>query len=344
MQYDQTIGTPNAIWTWHCTDCTVEDNEAFLTDSPGVDGGAFDIDYGNTRNTVRKNFGHDTAGYCVAVFGAYGPTIGSVVAGNLCIANGMSTRLAKRQGVLMFMTWEGGTLEGVEVRGNRVDWQPPGDTPAVQSGADLRTTGITLRANEIWATGLSFVDPALKYIGTQDRYVVSGADAAGLAAARDRFTGLPEKGSTLTAAPPGAVRAGVFGHAPSSLGGWQLIATVPSDLLRDGGDDLLRGTLVELKSAALQFSRAGLVVKLAGDDHAGQIAQDWSLQEDGVRLDILPPDNLSGFSVKLVSPRGKVVRLWNAYPGPVDLGLALRQYVGAPEFSLLGFDSPRSTN
>src|SRR5208337_3081821 len=41
MQYDQTIGTPNAIWTWHCADCMVEDNEAFLTDSPGVDGGAF---------------------------------------------------------------------------------------------------------------------------------------------------------------------------------------------------------------------------------------------------------------------------------------------------------------
>ena len=47
MQHQQTIGTPNAIWTWHCTDCTVEDNEAFLSDSPGVDGGSFDIDFGN---------------------------------------------------------------------------------------------------------------------------------------------------------------------------------------------------------------------------------------------------------------------------------------------------------
>jgi len=344
MQYSQTIGTPNAIWTWHCADCMVEDNEAFLTDSPGVDGGAFDIDYGNARNTVRKNFGHDTAGYCVSVFAAFGPTSDSLVADNLCLANGRSTRLAQRQGAILLMTWEGGTLEGVEMRGNRVDWQPPGDTPAIQSQADLRANVVTLRANEIWTTGLSFVDPALKYTGVQNRYVVAGADATGLAAARDRFTALPERDSTLTAAPPGAVRAGVFGRAPASLGGWQLIATVPSAMLRDGGDDLLRGTLVELKSAALQFSRAALVVQLAGDVRAGPLARDWSLEEAGIQLDILPPDKVTDFSVRLVSPSGKVVRVWKAYPGPVDLGLALRQYVGAPDFSYLGFDSVHATD
>lgn len=38
MQHVESIGTPNAIWTWHCIDCVVEQNEAFLTDSPGVDG------------------------------------------------------------------------------------------------------------------------------------------------------------------------------------------------------------------------------------------------------------------------------------------------------------------
>jgi hypothetical protein len=304
-----------------------------------VDGGAFDIDYGNTRNTVKKNFGHDTAGYCVAVFGAFGPTSDSVVADNLCVANGKSTRLAQRQGALLFMTWEGGTLEGVEIRGNRIDWQPPGDLPAVQEGAGLRANGITLRSNQMWTTGLSFVNPGLTYAGEQNRYVVSGADTAGLAAARARFTALAEKSSTLSAAPAGAVRNGFFGRAPLSLSGWQLIATVPSGLLRNGGDDVVRGTLVELKSAALQFSQAGLVVRLAGDDQAGPIARDWSLRQNGVRVDILPRHKEGGFSVRLVSPLGKVVRVWHGYPGPVDLGLALRQYVGAPEFGHLGFES-----
>ena len=52
MQPTETTGTPNAIWTWTCTDCVVRDNEAYLTDSPGVDGGAYDIDWDNTRNTI----------------------------------------------------------------------------------------------------------------------------------------------------------------------------------------------------------------------------------------------------------------------------------------------------
>jgi hypothetical protein len=57
-----------------------------------------------------------------------------------------------------------------------------------------------------------------------------------------------------------------------------------------------------------------------------------------------PPDKVTDFSISLVSPLGKVVRVWKAYPGPVDLGLALRQYVDAPEFSHLGFDSVRATD
>ena len=85
MQATQTIGTPNAIWTWTCTDCVVRDNEAFLTDSPGVDGGAYDIDWDNTRNTVERNYAHDTQGYCIAVFAAGYVTRQSVVRDNLCI-------------------------------------------------------------------------------------------------------------------------------------------------------------------------------------------------------------------------------------------------------------------
>jgi hypothetical protein len=37
MQETETIGTPSAIWTWMCADCAMRHNEAFLTDSPGVD-------------------------------------------------------------------------------------------------------------------------------------------------------------------------------------------------------------------------------------------------------------------------------------------------------------------
>ena len=94
MQPGENMGTPNAIWTWMCRDCIVEQNEAFLSDSPGVDGGAFDIDYGNTNNSVIDNYGHDTQGYCIAVFAASFVTQGSQVQGNTCLNNARSPRMA----------------------------------------------------------------------------------------------------------------------------------------------------------------------------------------------------------------------------------------------------------
>jgi hypothetical protein len=72
MQETQTIGTPNAIWEWRCRDCRVQYNEGYFTDSPGVDGGVFDIDYGDENNLLQHNFGHDSQGYCVSAFGADG--------------------------------------------------------------------------------------------------------------------------------------------------------------------------------------------------------------------------------------------------------------------------------
>jgi parallel beta-helix repeat protein len=70
LQPRETIGTPNGIWTWSCRNCVVQLTEGFWTDSPGVDGGIYDIDYGNHDNVVQYNYGHDAQGYCVGVFGA----------------------------------------------------------------------------------------------------------------------------------------------------------------------------------------------------------------------------------------------------------------------------------
>ena len=107
LQYTETIGTPNSIWEWMCEECVVQFNEGFFSDSPGVDGGVFDIDYGNIKNTVQYNFGHDSQGYCVSAFGVDGgssDSVDSVIRGNLCIENGRSPREAERQGAMFFST------------------------------------------------------------------------------------------------------------------------------------------------------------------------------------------------------------------------------------------------
>jgi hypothetical protein len=342
MQHVESIGTPNAIWTWHCVDCVVEQNEAFLTDSPGVDGGAFDIDYGNTRNTVRENFGHDTQGYCVSVFGASGPTVASLVADNLCLNNGMSPRLAQRQGAILLMTWQDGSIDGVEIRGNRVDWQAAGDAPAVQTGSDLRARGVALRNNEIWSTGSTFVDAGLNYKGEKNLYVLADRNPASLNVARQRFETLPEQSSSLKEAPAQGEKS-AFGVVTTNTEGWKLIATIPSAMFRSAGSPELRGVLVELKSAALQFGHSGLQVIFVSDGSAKQLLDDWQLREDGIQIQESAAAN-AGFSIKLISPAGTIFTNWAAYPGPTTLGLALRQSVGEPSFGQLHLAQVKATD
>jgi hypothetical protein len=329
MQFVESIGTPNGIWTWHCTDCIVEDDEAFLTDSPSVDGGAFDIDYGNTRNTVRDSYGHDTQGYCVGVFAAQGPTITSVIDHNLCTNNGISPRLAKRQGAILFTTWSGGIISGVEVLRNQIDWQPPEDTPVIQTDSSLHASGVLLKDNEIRSSASSFVASELTYRGEDNRYVLENNTAATFTKVQHQLAGSPEVHLTLrnaSAAPPDqtVVRAAVV---PARA--WTLTAHVPRRMLSSVGSPQLRGILVALKSAAVQFDPDVMKVYLDMDGDPTKVASDWELHEDGVQLKQNPLSKSSDLLIELMSPTGKIVQKWNGYVGPVALGLAL-QYAGLP--------------
>jgi len=157
LQPVQSIGTPNGIWTWVCRRCTVRLTEGFFTDSPGVDGGVYDIDWGNEDNLVENNYGHDAQGYCAAVFGAEKLTTqASVIRGNQCIGNGRSPKLALRQGDMFISTWDDGRLDGVRIENNTFDWSPPIDAPAIQMDhADFTGAGPNILAGNTIRTGVS---------------------------------------------------------------------------------------------------------------------------------------------------------------------------------------------
>jgi hypothetical protein len=160
--------------------------------------------------------------------------------------------------------------------------------------------------------------------------------------ARRRMALLPEKDSTLSIEEEASLRlAGDSKHSAGS-GAWQLVATVPSR--SSGADELQRAMLVELESAALQYSHAGLTVTLLCDSGLASLARDWSLANDGVLAKLDITNTKDDFSVRLIAPNGAVVREWRAYPGPVELGLALRQHVGRPNFSFLPFENVRATD
>ena len=138
------VGTPNGIWTWNCFTCVVQYNEAYSNSSPGVDGGAFDIDFFNVDNTVQYNYAHDNEAYCVAIFGAGSKaTINSVVRYNICSNNGRSygSGTGADQGDIYFATWAGGSLDGVQVYNNTVYWNPVIDRHVVKANSATFATG-----------------------------------------------------------------------------------------------------------------------------------------------------------------------------------------------------------
>ena len=329
MQAKETIGTPNAIWTWSCERCVVEDNEAFLTDSPGIDGGAFDIDWANSFNSVVRNFGHDTQGYCVSVFAANGPTVHSVVDGNLCLKNGMSPKLAQRQGAILLMSWNGGLLKGVSITNNRVDWRPGGDSPVVQTGETLMAQNISMSGNEFHTTGTLLEPQDLTYAGSNNLYELEDTGTLAEDGTQAQLQVARESGSSVK--DNHGADGWNFGAAHAAQ--WRLNAQIC------GNSDDERALLlfVNLTTAAAEYSHAGLQLSFEAPQEFATKARDFGLEEAGVNISTKTCAT-SGASMELISPEGRVAASWKRPVSAIELGLALRKSIGEPEFGRLRFE------
>jgi hypothetical protein len=360
MQGTQTIGTPNAIWTWMCRNCTVRHNEAFLSDSPGVDGGAFDIDYGNVDNTVEDNYGHDTQGYCVAVFGAGWTTVNSVVRNNVCANNGRSPRLARYQGALFLWTWNHGKLSGLRVENNRIYWNPAGDAPAVINGAEFQGAG-SFENNLIRSSAPSLIasNASLKLDGNSYEYTGAGSPVWRYAAksytsfpayqtgsgqdahGRNRQSATFDYQSRASEAPlPLQDPPGKPAFWAAYSGKWLLVGFVSPE--REV-DDASRGQVTLLTSAGEQFRASGLqLVVMAESPLPSQAARnltyDWNLRDVPLLVDddrsALQACGLARFpSMVLINPEKKIVWRNDRAVSPGVLGLALRSALGEPHYA-----------
>ncbi|MGA2807765.1 MAG: right-handed parallel beta-helix repeat-containing protein [Terracidiphilus sp.] len=351
MQPTQDIGTPNAIWTWTCTDCTVQDNEAFLTDSPGVDGGAYDIDWANTRNTVQRNYAHDTQGYCIAVFAAGYVTSESVVRDNLCIDNGLSPRLATLQGAVYLHTWGGGVVRGLRMEHNTIRWDPPvataaalvddaaiGDAPVMFTGNRIESA-----APLFYRTNAKFAPSANTYrkIGAGDaRFTLGDQHEVALAALQGAGQ---EKGTALELEPD---RRAAQAGAATSL---RLEATVDFALDADG---LLaptaRAQLMVLRSLAAQYGPAALAVTVHLHTAANSTAKEAAAQANAL-LDLdagairFDHDGKDSGTLRLLGEDGRLLQEWRGFQNAATLGGAVRARLGAPHFANMGSTSPKET-
>jgi hypothetical protein len=372
MQPTQTIGTPNAIWTWMCTDCVVSRSEAFLTDSPGVDGGAFDIDWGNTRNSVLESYAHDTQGYCIAVFGAGYVTRDSLVKGNLCINNARSPRMARYQGAIFLWTWNNGVIENLGVEKNTVYWTPPGSFPAILNRADIRGSQNDFRENHIYSGSPLVLDSNNKMSFQDNRYTTCGNDGSTWIFGGRTYKTFEEyrsgagqeHGSTwktekVLARCLGGQRpqeaksisgiqatkiAGDTGRA--TLPGWTVISEIPASMDTAGlFDPAAAGQLMILKNLYTQFRASGLRLKITlslrhpnSSESLENAIRDLDLS--GIKASSpLDHESPSLTKTRLVAPDGTTVREWHEFLGPAEIGLAVRSVLGEPLYSLMELEA-----
>ncbi|HEX4748755.1 MAG TPA: RICIN domain-containing protein [Bryobacteraceae bacterium] len=120
--------TPNAIWSWQCNNTVVQFNEGYSSHSYSYDGGVFDIDFGSTNTTIQYNYAHNADGYCVAVLGGHNLiTSNSIVRFNICSNNGRHPSMGPREGDIFISTFDGGSLDGIQIYNNTGYWNPTTD-------------------------------------------------------------------------------------------------------------------------------------------------------------------------------------------------------------------------
>jgi hypothetical protein len=368
QQPSESVGTPNGIWTWSCTDCTVRNNEAFLTESPGVDGGAYDIDWATTRNTVEDNYAHDTQGYCVAVFGAGSVTHDAVVRRNLCVNNGLSPRMAALQGAIYIRTWNGGAIDGLTIEKNTIVWNPPGPAPLLVNERDTQLAGspLVFRDNVIRTSSpalmQSFGD---KLKLERNRYEYHGApsphwewDGTVWHSLSDLQQAGAEQGSELSMqdsplaesfGDPGArpqfsissltALPGLDGKRLPVVQSSQATLIVAMDLKLDADGLLAAETMTQLsvlRTLAREYAPRQLQIVVAAQDfHVDEASRNALLDLDvpSVRFVRAPADMRT---TTLVDSSQKVVAQWE--PGAAShnaaaIGYAVRRELGAPVYA-----------
>jgi len=336
MEPTQDVGTPDAIWVWTCNDCVVADNEAYLTDSPGLDGGAYDIDWDNRHDTIERNYAHDTQGYCISVFGAGYVTSESMVKDNLCIDNGLSPRMAVMQGAIYLSTWNGGTIRGLTISGNEIQWNPPvPGAAAIEGPGDNGGTPWVFSHNTIDSTSRLIYRIKIPWQSSANRYMIEGHPRFSIGEKQNLTLDLlqaqgMESGST-------AAQAGEKHRDSILLETWINPALDPNGLLSDGA----RAQILVLRSLAGQYGRMRLKIDVhlcGGADHA---------EENALRdlEDIYPTSIHSAYDagpaqgivtvgqILLASSDGSTLKTWHGFQNAAALGGAIRKLLGPPDYS-----------
>lgn len=336
LEPSYSIGTPNSIWTWACAHCVVRETEGFYSDSPSVDGGVYDIDWGDSDNLVENNYGHDSQAYCVSVFGANSVTTASEVRGNVCAGNGRSPRAALRHGDVFVYTWDKGSIDGVRIHDNTLLWNPPIDSPVLKIDAEFTGSGVNRFDHNLIEAGAEWMLDAstAKMSLDANRYVVpgaawwiwNGARFDGLAAFQ-KGTGQESAGSATNGGPAnnGAPPQPAPPELASLQGAWKPPAgQYALAAFLDSSPDS-RAESVVLRSAAAQYGKHALRTIVISQ---APPPREWAIQ--GIDwLKGSPPKARLPLTF-LVNSGGRVLYRWEGYAPAKAVVFAVRKLCGVP--------------
>jgi len=239
---------------------------------------------------------------------------------------------------MLLYTWDDGTLNGVDISGNTILWDPPVNSPAVQLRAEFSGSQPNrFVGNTIAAIAGAFILPSPGVEVAENRTCGPGGEPAQTLTPSDSICPCVQEliAKANSETQPRSISLSAIGSARLE-GSWVLLAAL--DPPGQSGAAESRSALVVMKSMMQQFAALGLKgVVVANHDLSGdELAQwraDWSIDSRLATLSgpaILKTDSLKANTLLLVSPAGKVKGEWRAPVLPSDVWLTLHSYLGAP--------------
>jgi hypothetical protein len=327
----KTIGTPNAIWTWMCNECTVQFNESWLSSSPEKDGGAFDIDWGDRNNVVQFNYGHQSKRYCAAIYGAERLETTGTIRDNLCIANSQGPKSGTD---FEYYTWNSGWVGGSSIEHNVSCLAPQAESPVLWATTDLNALDVRglnrFHHNKVYSTGRLLVDA---YSPLQLDFNSYWSTAKG--SPRFNFNKVSYEGFQAYQAGSGQDANGSYG--PMAVPADAEAEILPADVLAsyrgsallvsflDSSADAL-GQLAVLRSMQAQYAARGLNVAVGGGPKPSWPLRDLAALSDAETASRLGVQRVP--ATFLIDAQGTIVKRWDGYASFFQVGPAVSRVLG----------------
>jgi hypothetical protein len=273
--------------------------------------------------------------------------------------------MARYQGAIFLWTWNNGVIVNLRVEKNTIFWTPPGNYPAVLNRADIQGVQRVFRENQTYSASASFTESNKNLSFQANRYSTCGANRAlwtfdnrvydtfdkyRAGSSQEQGSGWKPDSSEVCLATTRARNKENYGAAASAKNrrigrgtkspSWKVVSELPASIGPDGLlDTASTGQLMVLKNLSVQFRASGLRTSVRlhlqngiSNESTENVIRDYAtngfevVQSTASQMLVHP-------EISFIEPDGSLVRQWQDYIGPAEIGLAVRRVLGQPVYS-----------